>query len=132
MVTSQLPVVFSVLFVEDDAIVCLAVARMITRQFPGSTVYTAENGQIGLELFKEHTPEIIITDINMPVMDGLEMARTIKSLKADTKFIVITGFSDKNHLDSFNEIGCDDYIVKPVDFGKLFAAIEKCRIEIKL
>ena len=129
MVTAQSLASFSLLFVEDDTMVCMAIGRMIARQFPDITVYTAENGQIGLELFKEHTPEIVITDINMPVMDGIEMAGKIRLIKADTKIIVLTGYSDKNYMERFSEIGFDDYIVKPVDFRKLFAAIEKCRAD---
>jgi YesN/AraC family two-component response regulator len=132
MATAQSLASFSLLFVEDDHMVCLAIGRIIARRFPDATVYTAENGRIGLELFKEHTPEIVITDINMPVMDGIEMARKIKSIKTDTMFIVLTGYNDKNYLERFGEIGFNDYIVKPVDFGKLFAAIEKCRVEIML
>ncbi len=127
MVTKQSHASFSILFVEDDAVVCQAIGRILARYFPDSKIYTAENGLIGLELFKEHTPDIVITDINMPVMDGIEMASNIKLIKADTKFVVITGYSDKNYLEIFSEIGFDDYIVKPVDIGKLFAAIEKCR-----
>jgi YesN/AraC family two-component response regulator len=118
---------FSILFVEDDTIVCHSVGRVLARQFPEATVYTAENGLAGLELFKEHTPGIVVTDINMPVMDGIEMAGAIRTIRPDTKIIVITGYSDKNYLERFIEIGFVDYIVKPVDFGKLFAAIEKCR-----
>jgi YesN/AraC family two-component response regulator len=132
MVTAQSLATFSLLFVEDDTMVCLSIGRILARKFPDATVYTAENGQIGLELFKGHSPEIVITDINMPVMDGIEMAGKIKSIKADTKFIVLTGYSDKNYLERFSEIGFDDYIVKPVSLGKLFAAIEKCRAEITL
>jgi len=132
MVTVPSLASFSLLFVEDDEVVCLAIVRILARQFPDTTVYTAENGRIGLELFEEHTPAIVITDINMPVMNGIQMAGKIKSIKADTKFIVLTGYSDKNYLDIFSEIGINDYIVKPVDLGKLFAAIEKCRTEITL
>jgi len=130
MVTAQPHGYFSLLFVEDDEMVCLSIGRILARQFPDTTVYTAENGLIGLELFKVHTPEIVITDINMPVMDGIEMASRIKSISNETKLIVLTGYSDKNHLERFSNVGFDDYIVKPVDFGKLFAAIEKCRAGI--
>jgi len=132
MATAPSHVSFSLLFVEDDTMVCLSIGRILARQFPDASVYTAENGLIGLELFKEHTPEIVITDVNMPVMDGIEMAGKIKSIKTETKFIVLTGYSDNNYLERFSEIGFNDYIVKPVDFGKLFTAIEKCRAEIEL
>jgi len=123
---------FSVLFVEDDALVCTTIGRMIAREFPDATVYTAENGLIGLELFKKHLPGIVITDINLPAMDGFEMAGIIKSVQSDTKIIVLTGYSDKSHYDRFNEIGFFEYFVKPVDFIKLFAAIKKCRTECPL
>ena len=132
MIIEQPLASFSLLFVEDDKMICQVIGRMIARRFPDATVYTAENGRIGLELFKEHTPDIVITDINMPVMDGIQMARKIKSVKTGTKFIVLTGYSDRSNLEKFSEIGFDDYIVKPVDFGKLFAAIEKCRDGITL
>ncbi len=132
MVPTPSPGTFSLLFVEDDSIVCLSIGRILAKQFPDSTIYTAENGLIGLELFTVHTPGIVITDINMPVMDGIEMAGRIKSMKADTKFIVLTGYSDKNYLDKFRETGFDEYMVKPVDFEKLFAAIERCRAGMAL
>jgi YesN/AraC family two-component response regulator len=102
---------------------------MITREFPGITVYTAENGLIGLELFKDHTPEIVITDINMPVMDGIEMAGKIKAIKSDTRFIVLTGYSEKKYSEKFSEIGFYEYIIKPVDINLLFAVIEKCHTD---
>lgn len=125
MATAQSHV--SLLFVEDDAMVCLSVGRILARQFPDVSVYTAENGLIGLELFKAHTPQIVITDVNMPVMDGIEMAGKIKSIKPDTKFIVLTGYSDTGYRDRFSEIGFDHYLIKPVNFDELFEAIEKCR-----
>jgi YesN/AraC family two-component response regulator len=130
MVTAQSNASFSLLFVEDDTMVSESICRILARRFPEAAVYKAENGLIGLELYKEHSPEIVITDVNMPVMDGIEMASKIRSLNAATKFIVLTGYSDKNYLERFSEIGFDDYMVKPVDFGKLFAAIEKCRTGI--
>jgi YesN/AraC family two-component response regulator len=113
--------------VEDDDMVNMAICRILARRFPESAIYTAENGLTGLELFKEHSPDIVITDINMPLMDGIEMAYRIRSINSKTKFIVLTGYSDGNYLEKFSEIGFDEYMVKPVDFRKLFTAVEKCR-----
>lgn len=127
MATTQSHDSFSLLLVEDDTMVNMAIRRILARRFPAATIHTAENGLIGLELFKEHAPEIVITDINMPVMDGFEMAGKIRSINSGTKLIVLTGYSDKNFLERFSEVGFDDYMVKPVDFMKLFAAVEKCR-----
>lgn len=129
MATTQSHDSFSLLLVEDDTMVNMAIRRILARRFPAATIHTAENGLIGLELFKEHTPEIVITDVNMPVMDGIEMASKIRSINSGTKFIVLTGYSDGKYLERFSEIGFDEYMVKPVDFTKLFAAVEKCRPE---
>ena len=127
MSTAQAPASFALLLVEDDTLVCSAIGRMIAREFPDATIYMAENGFTGLKIFKEHFPGIVLTDINLPVMDGIEMAREIKSIKPDTRFIVLTGYSDTDHFDRFSEIGFEEYMIKPVDFEKLFAAIERCR-----
>jgi len=107
---------FKLLFVEDDAVVCHAIGRMLAREFSGAQVYTADNGQRGLELFREHAPEIVLTDINMPVMNGIEMAERIRELQPATSFIVLTGYSEKGYLDRFNAIGFYDYIIKPADW----------------
>jgi CheY-like chemotaxis protein len=124
--------VLSLLFVEDDTLVCEITGNMIAKKFPDITVYTAFNGRIGVELFKEHVPDIVITDINMPDMDGFQMANEIKRLKADTRFILVTGYSDNQYLNKFSEIGINNHIAKPVIFGNLFEMIEKCINEINL
>ena len=120
----------SILIVEDDRVTCEMLGTVIRRKLPEVTVYLAENGRSGVDRFKEHRPEIVITDINMPVMDGIEMAAEIKSIKADTRFIVMTAYSDKGYFERFSKIGFSEYLLKPVQFPKLFAAIEKCMSEI--
>jgi YesN/AraC family two-component response regulator len=120
---------FSLLLVEDDKAALDLLCVMISRKFPNSKIYFAENGKAGVELFKDHLPEIVITDINMPVMDGIEMAGEIKSIKADTQFIVLTAYSNRVYLEKFIEIGFCAYILKPVVFEKLFDAIENCITE---
>src|SRR5512140_3508136 len=85
----------SILIVEDDRVICEMLGKVTQRKFRDVTIYLAENGRIGVDLFKEHTPELVITDINMPVMDGIEMAGEIKSIKAHARFIVMTAYSDK-------------------------------------
>lgn len=120
----------TLLITEDDKPALNILTRMIDRKFPDITVYQAENGREGLELFKTRTADIVLTDINMPLMDGIEMAEAIKSIKPGTKFIVLTGYNDRKYLEKFSEIGFSDYMMKPIMFGKLFAAIEKCIDEL--
>jgi YesN/AraC family two-component response regulator len=121
----------SLLIVEDDKVICEMLALVIQRKYRDVTIYLAENGKIGVELFKEHRPEIVITDINMPVMDGIEMAAAIKAITADAHFIVMTAYSDKAYFEKFSEIGFCAYLLKPIMLPTLFAAIEKCFDEIR-
>jgi len=120
---------FKLLLVEDDIVVCQAIAKMLAVEFPAAEIYTAENGQQGLEQFRKHRPEIVITDINMPIMNGFEMAKQLKAIAPDTGFIVITGYSEKHYLDNFNTIGFYTYIIKPVDLDMLFDQVEKCHTD---
>ena len=123
---------FSILVAEDDEAALETLCLMIKMKFPEAKIYSAENGSIGLELFNKHTPDIVMTDVNMPVMNGIEMAGEIKSIKHDTKFIVLTAYNEKIFFEKFKEIGFNSYILKPIEFKKLFVAIEKCIAEIVL
>jgi YesN/AraC family two-component response regulator len=105
---------------------------LIRRKFPGMPLYLAENGRIGVELFEAHAPEIVITDIIMPEMDGVEMAIAISSLKPDTKFIVVSGYNTPGYLEQFSKIGSKFFLKKPIIFKELFAAIEDCIAELNV
>lgn len=117
---------FSLLYVEDDGEAREMVCRMLTRKLPGMTLHTAANGAVALDLYREHRPDIVVTDILMPAMDGIRMATEIKALNPDALIIAVTAYSDTRYLLEAIEIGINRYVLKPVDFGKLFAAIEKC------
>jgi len=114
----------SVLYVEDETATREQVGRMLTTH--GFNLLTAEDGNEGLDLFLKHSPDIVITDIMMPRMNGLEMARSIRKSGRDTQIIVITAFSDTNYLLDAIDIGVEKFVVKPVEFSKLLAAIEQC------
>ena len=120
----------AILIVEDDRVTNETVRLTVAKKFPDAAVYAAENGKRGVELCREQHPDIVITDVNMPGMDGNQMAEAIRALKGDTKFIVLTGYSDKIHLAKFGGIDLTAYILKPIDFKKLFAAIDQCIEEI--
>src|SRR5690349_7528624 len=120
------PLPISLLIVEDDKEAVEVLRLTIPLKYPNITIYSAAHGLAGLELFKEHQPHLVITDINMPVMDGIRMAEEISSLKGDIRFIVLTGYSDRQKLERFTGFNLCDYIVKPLDFGRLFAAIDRC------
>ena len=120
----------SILIVEDDRVICDMLGKVIKRKYRNVTIHLAENGRVGVDLFKEHMPEIVITDINMPEMDGMLMAAEIKLIQADARFIVMTAYNDKAYFEKFSEIGFCEYLLKPIVLPALFAAIERCVAEI--
>lgn len=118
----------SILLVEDDEIAREILTSVLTIKFPQIVFHVADNGKTGLESFRLYSPTVVITDVNMPVMDGIRMARGIKAIASDVKLVVLTAFSDRSILETaaVAGIGIDHYILKPVDYGKLFAVIEQC------
>ena len=116
----------SILYIEDDSTTQKLLFPMLETQ--GYTVILAENGARGLELFRQHLPDIVLTDLKMPLMSGLEMSRAIRvGLEApEAQIIVMTAFSDTEYLLDAIDVGVNQYVLKPIDFGKLQAAIDHC------
>ena len=120
----------SILYVEDEEVTRSAVARMLKRRV--LNVYEAENGREGLDLYKQYRPDIVISDIRMPVLDGMEMSKEIKALNKNSKIILTTAHSDASILINSIEVGIDKYIMKPLDMASLFSSVEKCAENIML
>ena len=116
----------SFLYVEDDPVTRNIMEKIFHLKLPGVALPVAENGRVGLELYKKHAPEIVITDVNMPVMDGIEMAAEIKAVNPGAIIIAISAYSNTEYLLNAIEIGINHYVLKPIDFDKLFATIDKC------
>jgi len=111
----------SILYVEDEPAIREGLQRFFQRR--SGTIYLAANGQEGLELFEKHRPDIVVTDIRMPVMDGLTMSRKIKELAPDIPIVITTGHNDEEFLLKAIDVGVDKYIKKPVDFRDLMNVI---------
>jgi YesN/AraC family two-component response regulator len=118
----------SVLYVEDEDDTRSAIGAQLARRV--RTLLIAENGRQGLDAFREYHPDIVVTDIMMPVMDGLTMARDIKSLDSTTQIIVTTAHNDTGYFLDAIDIGIDQYVLKPIDQEKLVAALKKCKTVI--
>ena len=105
------------LYVEDEEIVREILGMFLRRRF--KDLYEAENGLDGLELFKKYNPDIVITDIEMPIMNGLEMIKQIKELDESKPIIIITAFKDEAH----NSNLADEIIHKPINNRDLIEKI---------
>lgn len=114
----------SLLYVEDEEEVRRELARYLSRRF--ARVDVAANGQEGLALFREHGGyDIVVTDVRMPVMDGLSMAAAIREIEKEVPVIVITAYNEVDYFVRAIEIGIDRYITKPVDPRLLMEAIKR-------
>ena len=117
------------LYVEDDASIREPFSMLIQRYF--KEVIVATNGREGLALYSEHEPDIIISDIRMPVMDGLEMVQNIREDDNDVFIVFITAFSDIDYLKKAIDLGVDGYLTKPIDKQKLILKLNKLAEYIK-
>lgn len=79
------------------------------------TIYEADDGFNGLALAKQHAPEIILSDVRMPRMDGIEMAHKIREIMPDCSIIFMSGFSDKSYLKAAIRLKAISYVEKPID-----------------
>ena len=111
-----------ILYVEDDKNVRneLESLARITKQ----NAFFAENGKEGLSMFVKHRPDIVVSDISMPGMSGLEMAKHIKELSPDTPIIIVTAHSDSHLLIGAIEIGVEGFLLKPLDVEKLLTKLD--------
>ncbi len=114
----------TVLYVEDDPDAREQLGRFLQRRI--GTLITAQNGAAGLDAFGNQRPDIVITDIQMPVMDGLTMSSEIRKLDASIPIIVVTAFEQTDYLMRSIEIGMDKYVAKPVDPDRLVTALQAC------
>ena len=112
-----------VLIVEDEADIRDVLVETLKRW--GYDAVVAENGKVGLDKFRSQSFSLILTDIRMPVLDGLQMLKTMRKENQEIPIVVITGYpSVDSAVESLSE-GADYYIVKPINFSDLKAKIGK-------
>ena len=119
----------TVLYVEDDRDVRLQLGQFLQRRV--GRLLVAEDGARGLEAFRGERPQIVITDIKMPVMDGLSMAQEIRKLENEVPIIVATAFEQSDYLLRSISIGVDEYVTKPVDTERLYGRLLACAYRLR-
>ncbi|MGM8975544.1 butyrate response regulator transcription factor BumR [Campylobacter jejuni] len=111
-----------ILVVEDEIKTRESLINVLSERF--SKVIGAQNGDEGLKKFKKFKPDLVITDIAMPIMDGLDMAREIKEISDDVPIVVLSAYSEKERLLRSIDIGIDKYLIKPVDIEELLKVLD--------
>lgn len=103
----------------------------ITLTDAGYEVLTAENGFAGLDMIKTHKPDIVLTDIRMPGMDGMALLKAVKQLFPEIEVIMITGYGDANLAIESLKTGAVDFISKPVNQDVLDIALKRANDRIR-
>ena len=122
----------TLLYVEDDSITRDVVCTMLGRGFPELVIHSVVNGAEGAQRFLEFEPDLVVSDLKMPIMNGLEMSRLILARRKSTPIILTSAHSDIGYLMESIEIGISRYVMKPIDKDKLFAAVEEALVTIRL
>lgn len=107
------------LFVDDDEVTREALEMILARRF--KRVLVAENGKEALEMVIKENPDIIVTDIEMPVMNGIKLTEKIKELSSTKPVVILTAFADEAHLAK----DADGVLIKPTNRDELFAVMIK-------
>jgi signal transduction histidine kinase len=119
------------LLLVDDERPILEVLR-ISLASEGYEIFTAERGKEGLEIFQREGLKLVLTDIKMPGMDGLELLRQVKALDQEAEVIVITGHGDMDSAVNALRYGASDFITKPVRDDILLIALERAKRKLQM
>ena len=115
----------SILIAEDQGLLLGALAALLELEPDLEVVAQAKDGQTALELAKEHQPNIVLTDIEMPRMSGLELAAEIKKLGLPSRVIIVTTFARNGYLRRALDAGASGYLLKDAPSSELADAVRR-------
>lgn len=114
----------TILYVEDDEITRENISEFLGRKC--HKLFVAKDGLEGYEKFKECNPNIVITDIEMPNLNGIELATKIRKESSTTQIIIATAFTDPEYLLKAVNLHLVKYIIKPLSILKINEALQEC------
>lgn len=121
---------YKVVIVDDDRIIRKGLSSLIPWKEHGfELVGVAADGEKGLEIIEKENPQIVISDIQMPFMDGLEMTKEIKDFNPITKVILLTGYEDFKYAHEAIKLRAFDYLLKPVETSELVDKLKQASQE---
>ena len=106
-----------ILVVDDELSICELLYEFLSQQ--GYQVITATNGEEAISKFEENRPNMIILDIKMPGMSGIDVLRKIKEMDRDTGVIMLSAFGDFNSIQEALQMGANYYMQKPMELERL-------------
>jgi two-component system response regulator HydG len=121
--TSQTAKKARILVVDDDSSAVSALRQLL--QSEGYTVDSAEDGIAALKVAEERPPDVVVTDLDMPRMNGMDLLKNLRAQDAELPVVVVTSMQDTSSAVAAMRAGAEDYLTKPVDFDALLVAIER-------
>ena len=116
----------------DDSITMRKLLRKMLEELGHEVVGEAANGFLATVMYKKLLPDIVTMDIGMPVMDGIEATRKIKTHHIRSRIIAISSSQDEQYVDEIRECGADFYLLKPLHQGKLKIVLDQLLSDIKV
>jgi Response regulator containing CheY-like receiver domain and AraC-type DNA-binding domain len=122
---------FRVIIVDDEKKIREGMKKLINwEEYDFSIIGQASDGVEALELCRNVLPDLVITDIKMPRMDGLTLASELKKINSHINIIILSGYSDFSYAKQAIKYGVDNYLLKPVNIGELCTELDKIRQDI--
>lgn len=124
---------FKILIVEDEQIVRTLLSRMILKKFPFCTIIEAKNGIEGLTAVENESPDVIMLDVRMPMMNGYEVLSVLRKSQRHKNIpvFIITNDRERNIVMKFMQMGIAGYLLKPLDAAVIYARLGKVLEEIR-
>ncbi len=113
-----------ILTIEDSAFERAAIIEIL-KDSGYSDIIEAEDAEKGVEIFKAESPDVVLQDLRLPGMDGLECIKKLKEINPAVKVIVLTIVGRKDSIEEAQRLGVVDYVLKPITKEKLVPALEK-------
>ena len=124
--------IYHILIVDDESAIKKGLSMLIQKALPNCVIDgTASDGAEAIELIQKSPPDIVITDIKMPVCNGLELSRFLYENYPDIRIIMLTGFADFEYAQTAIQYRVSDYLLKPTSKNKLVDAISKIQAELE-
>ncbi len=112
-----------ILIIEDEAAIRRVLVKILTEENQGYEVFEAEDGLAGMEIIKKEDFDLVLCDIKMPKMDGVEVLEAVKKIKPEIPMVMISGHGDLDTAVNTMRLGAFDYISKPPDLNRLLNTV---------
>jgi two-component system, chemotaxis family, chemotaxis protein CheY len=119
----------SIMLVDDEAHIRKFISLLL-RHLGVERIFEAPNGSVALEVYKKENPDLVMLDVNMPVMDGIETLRALKAINPDCVVVMLTSLANRQTIDEAVALGAANYIRKdapPEEIGRALSdTIDNC------